>query len=63
MATDEPDESEDAGGGLGEGPEMGELFGGDVDLDKPGGELGESGNPIDDEIDPGRIEVDEGPAR
>ena len=63
MSTHERDESEDVGGELGDGPEMGELFGGDVDLDNPGGELGESGNPIDDEIDPGRIEVDEGPAR
>ena len=63
------EEGDEAAGGSaggvepGDGGEMGELFGGDVDLDTTGGELGETGNPMEDEIDPSRIEPDEGPAR
>ena len=36
---------------LGEGEEMGELFGGDVDLDKPAGEqLGDTGGRVDEQL-------------
>ena len=63
MSPDEHDEPGDAGGDLGDGSEMGELFGSDVDLDEPAGELGQSGSRMDDEIDPGETELNEGPAR
>ena len=48
---------------LAEGPEMGELFGGDVDLDNPAGEqLGDTGGRADDELAEERPEGDAGSA-
>ena len=45
--TDKSEESSE----LAEGSEMGELFGGDVDLDKPAGEqLGDTGGRVEDEL-------------
>ena len=56
-------EAERGGEPLAEGPEMGELFGGDVDLDNPPGEqLGETGGRADDELAEERPEGEAGSA-
>ena len=59
------DEAEEESGSepLAEGSEMGELFGGDVDLDNRAGEqLGDTGGRADDELAEERPEGDAGSA-